>query len=87
MNLKEGGHQYPIFFLQPEPWLFLATCGFSFIAEQRTRCQTVHERDCSQYGEADGDGEVSEQHQSFAGLEGRILDLVWQVLILWILGV
>ena len=85
MKLKEGGHQYPIFVLRPEPRLFLATCGCSFIAEQRTRCQTVHERNCSQYGKTDGDNEVSEQFQPFAGLEGRILDLVWLVLIWQIL--
>ena len=54
--------QYPI--LRPEPRLFLATCGRSFIAEQRTGCQTVHERDCSQYRKADGNDRMHAEHIS-----------------------
>ena len=39
-----------------------------------TEGQAVMNRHSGQHGEADGDDEVSEQRQSFAGLEGRALD-------------
>ncbi|HQU80000.1 MAG TPA: hypothetical protein PLU47_11105, partial [Azonexus sp.] len=56
--------------IRPEPLLFLATCGRSFISEQRTRCQTVQERDCSQHDQADGDDRMRDEYKPMPG--GRV---------------
>jgi hypothetical protein len=60
--------------LRPVPRLFLATCGRSFIAEQRTRCQTVHERDCGQYRKTGGDDGMHDEHQPMPGRCIRAFD-------------
>jgi phosphoglucomutase len=44
------------------------------VEQGATEGQAVMNRHSGQHGEADGDDEVSEQRQSFAGLEGRALD-------------
>ena len=60
--------------LRPEPRLFLATCGRSFLAEQLTRGQAVHERDCSQYRKAGGDDGMHDEHQPMPGRCIRAFD-------------